>query len=59
MAQVKVTLTKSFIKRNVRQRATVQALGLKKLHHSVVKDVNPQIQGMIDAVAHLLKVENV
>lgn len=59
MAQVKVTLTKSFIKRNVRQRATVQALGLKKLNHSVVKEVNPQIQGMINAVAHLVTVENV
>jgi large subunit ribosomal protein L30 len=59
MAQVKVTLTKSFIKRNVRQRATVQALGLKKLNHSVVKEVTPQIQGMINAVAHLVTVEKV
>ena len=59
MAQVKITLTKSFIKRNQRQRATVQALGLKKLNHSVVKEVTPQIQGMINAVAHLVTVENV
>lgn len=59
MTQVKITLTKSFIKRNQRQRATVQALGLKKLNHSIVKDVNPQIQGMIDAVAHLLTIEKI
>lgn len=59
MAQVKITLSKSFIKRNKRQRATVQALGLTKTQGSVVKEVTPQIQGMIDAVAHLLTVEKI
>ena len=38
MAQVKVTLSKSPIKRNARQRATVQALGLRKLNHSIIKE---------------------
>ena len=59
MAQVKITLTKSFIKRNARTRATVQALGLKKTQQSIVKEVNPQIQGMINAVAHLITVEKI
>ena len=59
MAKVKITLSKSFIKRNVRQRATVQALGLRKTNHSVEKELNPQIQGMINAVAHLLTVEKI
>ena len=59
MAQVKITLSKSFIKRNVRTRATVQALGLKKTNQTIIKDVNPQIQGMINAVAHLLTVEKI
>ena len=59
MAQVKITLTKSFIKRNQRQRATVQALGLKKLNHSIVKESTPQVQGMINAVAHLLTIEKI
>lgn len=59
MAQVKITLSKSFIKRNARTRATVQALGLKKTQQSIIKDVNPQIQGMIDAVAHLLTIEKI
>jgi len=59
MAQVKITLSKSFIKRNQRQRATVQALGLKKLNHSIVKEATPQVQGMIDAVAHLLTIEKI
>jgi large subunit ribosomal protein L30 len=59
MAQVKITLSKSFIKRNQRQRATVQALGLNKTNSSAIKEVTPQIQGMIDAVAHLLTVEKI
>jgi len=59
MAQVKITLSKSFIKRNARQRATVQALGLRKTNHTVVKEVTPQIQGMINKVAHLLTIENI
>lgn len=59
MAQVKVTLSKSPIKRNARQRATVQALGLRKLNHSIIKEATPQIQGMINAVAHLLTVETI
>ena len=59
MAQVKITLSKSFMKRNARTRATVQALGLKKTQQSIIKDVNPQIQGMINAVAHLLTIEKI
>ena len=59
MAQVKITLSKSFIKRNARTRATVQALGFKKTNQTIVKEVNPQIQGMINAVAHLLTIEKI
>ena len=59
MSQVKITLSKSPIKRDARQKATVQALGLNKLNNSVVKESTPQIQGMIKAVAHLLTVENI
>lgn len=59
MAQVKITLSKSFIKRDVRTRATVQALGLRKTQQTVTKEVTPQIQGMINAVAHLLTVEKI
>ena len=59
MAQVKVTLSKSPIKRNARQKATVQALGLKKLNQTITKEATPQVQGMINAVAHLLTVETI
>ena len=59
MGKVKLTLIKGKSKRSPGQRATLTALGLKKTLHSVDKDVNPAIQGMINKVAHLLKVENI
>lgn len=57
MAKVKITQVKSLIDRSQRQKDTVKALGLKKINHSVIKELNPQIQGMVDKVAHLVKVE--
>ena len=59
MAQGKVTLTKSLIGRPADQRATVKALGLKKTNSQVVKEVTPQIEGMLHKVRHLVKVEEV
>jgi len=59
MAKVKITQVKSLIDRPKSQKDTVKALGLKKMNHSVTKDANPQILGMIKKVAHLLKVEEV
>lgn len=57
MAKVKLTQVKSKINRPQGQKDTLLALGLRKLNHSVIIEVNPQIQGMINKVAHLLKVE--
>lgn len=57
MAKVKITQVKSLIDRPKSQKDTVKALGLKKMNHSVTKDATPQILGMINKVAHLLKVE--
>lgn len=54
--QIKVTLTKSTIGAKKDQIATVQALGLKKLHQTVEKPDNPQIRGMIFKVKHLVTV---
>lgn len=59
MTQVKVTLTRSLIGRPEDQRATVKALGLKKTNSQVVKEVTPQIEGMLHKVRHLVKVEEV
>ena len=59
MGKVKITQVKSLIDRPKRQKDTIKALGLRKINHSVVKEVSPQIQGMINKVNHLIKVEEV
>ncbi|GAB4450603.1 MAG: 50S ribosomal protein L30 [Bacteroidia bacterium] len=59
MAKVKITLVKSTIKKAGNQKKTVAALGLRKLNQSVVKELNPAIQGMINTVKHLIRVENI
>jgi large subunit ribosomal protein L30 len=55
--KVAVTLNKSLIGRKPNQVKTAQALGLKKIHQTVVKEQNPQIQGMIATIAHLVTVK--
>ncbi|AGA56542.1 MAG: 50S ribosomal protein L30 [Thermobacillus sp.] len=59
MAKLQITLVRSLIGRNEKQRATVAALGLRKLHQTVVKEDNPAIRGMVNHVKHLVKVEEV
>ena len=59
MKKVKVTLTRSVIGKPKRQKATIQALGLKKTHQSVEKEGTPQIMGMINKVKHLVTVEEI
>ena len=57
MAILKITLTRSLIGRPEDQRATVKALGLKKMHTFVMQDDTPVIRGMIHKVEHLVTVE--
>ncbi len=58
MEKIKVIQVRSTIGCNKRQKATVQALGLKKINHSVEHNATPQILGMIAKVDHLVKVES-
>ncbi|MBK7690411.1 MAG: 50S ribosomal protein L30 [Bacteroidetes bacterium] len=58
MSKVKVTQVKSSIDRPERQKATLRALGLKKISQSAEHEATPQILGMIKKVAHLVKTEN-
>ncbi len=58
MAKVKVTKIKSAINRPKRQKATLEALGLRKMNSSNELEASPQVLGMINKVKHLLKVEN-
>ncbi|MBE0655872.1 MAG: 50S ribosomal protein L30 [Bacteroidales bacterium] len=59
MAKIKITQVKSKIGSTLRQKRTLEALGLKKLNSSVEVEETPQIRGMVSAVSHLLKVEKV
>ena len=59
MAKIKVTLVKSTIGQVESVKATVAALGLKKIRSCKELDDTPAIQGMITKVKHLVKVENI
>ena len=59
MATLKITLTRSLIGRPEDQRATVKALGLKKMHSYVMQDATPVIRGMVRKVEHLVTVEEI
>ncbi len=56
---LKVTLVKSPIGYNSRQKATVKSLGLRRMRQSVLIGDAPQIRGMIAKVSHLVAVEEV
>ncbi|MGI5918099.1 MAG: 50S ribosomal protein L30 [Christensenellales bacterium] len=56
MAKIKIQLVKSPIGCSKDQRATVKALGLKKLNSIAEHEDNACIRGMINKVSHLVKV---
>ena len=57
MAKLRITLVKSPIACQPRQKKTVEALGLRKLNHSVELEDTPATRGPINKVSFLLKVE--
>jgi large subunit ribosomal protein L30 len=57
--KIKITWVKSAIGFSEDQKATIAALGLRKLNHSVIQDDTPVIRGMLHKVQHLVKVEEV
>jgi large subunit ribosomal protein L30 len=59
MAHLKVTQIRSEIGCKQNQRDSLRSLGLKRIHHTVVKEDRPEIRGMIFAVSHLVTVEEV
>lgn len=58
MGQIKIKQTKSRIGAPKVQKRTLDALGLKKMNHTVVKEDTPSIMGMVDRVRHLVTVTN-
>ena len=57
--KLRITLVKSPIGAIPKQKATVQALGLKKIRQSVELPNNDATKGMIQRVNHLVKVEEI
>jgi large subunit ribosomal protein L30 len=50
---------RSQIKRPADQKKTMQALGLRRMNHSVEHEATPQILGMIRKVSHMVQVEEI
>ena len=59
MGKVRVTQVKSVIDRPEDQKATMVALGLRKIGRSNELERTPQIDGMINKVSHLVKIEEI
>ena len=59
MGKIKITQVKSAIKKPVRQKKTLEALGIRKLHQTIEVEATPQILGMVNKVSHLVEVEEV
>ena len=57
MAILKVTYVRSVIGQKPDQKATVAALGLRRLHQTVQHEDSPQLRGMVHKVRHLVRVE--
>ena len=59
MSKIKITQTKSVIRRPGDQKKTMVALGLRKIGKTVEVEATPQILGMVNKVSHLVSVEEV
>ncbi len=59
MKKIRIKQVKSGIGRPIRQKRTLDALGLRKMNQTKEVDASPQVLGMIDKVKHLLIIEEV
>lgn len=57
--KLKITLKKSPLGYDYRQRRTAKALGLRKVDDTKIHNNSPQIRGMIKKIEHLLEVEEI
>ena len=59
MSKLKVTQVRSKAGANPKQRATLAALGLRKMHQVVTHEDRPSVRGQINVVSHMVTVEEV
>jgi large subunit ribosomal protein L30 len=57
--RLRVTYVKSAIGYNVKQKQTIEALGLRRLQQVIVHPDTPAVRGMLNKVSHLVQVEEV
>ncbi|MFQ5341038.1 MAG: 50S ribosomal protein L30 [Anaerolineae bacterium] len=57
--RLRITWVKSAIGQPKRQKQTIRALGLRKLHQTVERPDTPDVRGMVDSVGHLVEVEEI
>lgn len=57
MAKIKITQIKSRIGSTKRQKATLDSLGLRRMHQTVEHSSTPDILGMVEKVKHLVRVD--
>ncbi len=57
--KLKIKLVKSVIGYPQKQREVVKGLGLRRLHHEVIRPDTPAIRGMIEKVKHLVEIEEI
>jgi large subunit ribosomal protein L30 len=57
--KLQITYVRSTIGRLANQKATIKALGFRKLNQTVEHDDNPTIRGMINTVRHLIEVKEI
>jgi len=54
---LRITQVKSLIRRPKKQKLTMEALGIRRMHQTVVHADTPQVRGMVSTVRHLVEVE--
>lgn len=59
MNKIRIKQIKSGIDRPARQKRTLQALGLRKMHQVVEHNATPQILGMVAKVQHLIEIQEI
>jgi large subunit ribosomal protein L30 len=59
MGKLRVTQVRSAVDRGSKQRGTMRALGLRRPGQTAVHEDKPEIRGMIRAVGHLIRVEEI
>jgi large subunit ribosomal protein L30 len=57
MALVKITQERSKIRCMEKHKRTLEALGLRRINHSVIHEDTPQIRGMVQLVRYLVRME--